>query len=253
MAFQPENDVEIALLRAAQNPDSTTELFRMMLNSDLLVLGTVAGQESATQKISLEPGGKLQLVVGEKNGEKFLPLFTSMTRMQAYLKEPGPKETNKFLAVNGRALLDLTRGAPVTLNPGSELARDFTPEEIARILDSAMLQGRPKVNLGLEVFPPNMVEVLTALFAKDTGVSAAWMIGVEFADRGGERHPLVGIETSGDMAALMGEIDRAAQVSLPGLVFDVQRVDRARPLGMADALLQTEPFYQRGQPAPKLN
>jgi hypothetical protein len=37
------------------------------------------------------------------------------------------------------------------------------------------------------------------------------------------------------------------------LVFDVQRVDRKRPAGMADAMLQLEPFYERGQPAPKLN
>ncbi len=248
MPFQPENEIEAALLRAVKNPDAATDLHRRMLNGDLLVLGAVEGQEDATDKIRLEPGGKVKLEIGDRNGEKFLPLFTSITRMQAYLKEPG-----KFLAVNGRALLDLTRGAPVTLNPGSEHAMDFSPELIARILDSQILQGQPKVNLGLEVFPPNMVEVLTAIFAKDPGVAAAWMIGVAFADRGGERHPLVGIETTGDMAALMGEIDKAAQASLPGLVFDVQRVDRARPQGMAEAMLQTPPFYERGQPAPKLN
>jgi hypothetical protein len=248
MPFEPENDIEVALLRAAQNPDAATDLHRLMLNGDLLVLGTVAGQEDATRKVSLEPGGKLQLVVGDRQGEKFLPLFTSLTRMQAYLKEPG-----KYLAANGRALLDLTRGAPVTLNPGSEHAMDFSPETVARILDSQILQGRPKVNLGLEVFPPGMVEVLTAIFAKNLAISAAWIIGVEFADRGGVRHPLVGIETSGDMAALLSDIERAAQVSLPGLLFDVQRVDRKRPIGMAEAMLQLEPFYERGQPAPKLN
>ena len=248
MPFEPENNIEIALLRAAQNPDAATDLYRAILNSDLLVLGTVAGQEDATQKVSLEPGGKLQLVVGDRNGEKFLPLFTSMTRMQAYLKEPG-----KFLAANGRALLDLTRGAPVTLNPSSELARDFTPEEISRMLDSPILAGQPKVSMGLEVYPPGMVEVLTALFAKEPGVSAAWMIGVEFVDRPGARIPLVGIETAGDMAALVSDIEQAARTSLPGLEFDLQRVDRAQPRGMADALLKTTPFYERGQPAPKLN
>jgi hypothetical protein len=248
MPFQPENDLEKALLRAVRDPAGVTALHRAMLDSDLLVLGTVAGQEDATQKVRLEPGGKLQLVIGDRNGEKFLPVFTSIARMQAYLKEPG-----KYLAANGRALLEVTRGAPVTLNPGSEHALDFLPETVARMLDSQILQGQPKVNLGLEVFPPNMVEVLTALFAKHPDVKAAWMIGVEFADRGGARHPLVGIETSGDMAALTREIEQAAQLSLPGLVFDLQRVDRARPLGMADALLKTTPFYERGQPAPKLN
>ncbi len=248
MPFQPENDIEAALLHAVKSPDAVTELYRAMLSSDLLVLGTIAGQEDSTQKVSLEPGGKLQLEVGEKNGEKFLPLFTSLTRMQAYLNKPG-----KYLAANGRALLDLTRGAPVTLNPGSEHARDFSPEEIGRILDNPIPPRRPKVKLGIDVYPPGMVEVLTALFAKDPGVIAAWIIGVDFVDRPGTAVPLVGIESSGDMAALVSEIEQAAKTALPDLEFDLQRVDRANPSGMADVMLKIPPFYERGQPAPKLN
>ena len=248
MAFQPENELETALLAAARNPDSIFRLQRLMLNSDLLVLGVVEGQEDATQKVSLDPGGKLKLVIGERNGEKFLPIFTSMTRMQAYLKEEG-----KFLSVNGHSLLDLTRGAPVTINPGSEHARDFTPDEIAQMLESPALQERSKIDLSQEVYPPGMVEVLTALFAKHPQVAAAWMIRVAFANNPGQHQPLVGIETSGDMAALMHEIQQAAETSLPGLVFDIQRVDRKKPLGMAETMLQHEPFYERGQPAPQLN
>ena len=116
-----------------------------------------------------------------------------------------------------------------------------------------MLQDRPKINLGQEVFPPGFIEALSAVFAKDPAVAAAWMIGVEFADRGGQRHPLVGIETTGDMAALVSDIELSVQSLYPGLLFDVQRVDRKRPLGMADAMLQLDPFYERGKPAPKLN
>ena len=252
MAFEPENELETALQRAVQHPDAATGLHRAMLNGELLVLGTIAGQENATQKVSVEPGCQLQLVVGEKNGAKFLPLFTSITRMQDYLQQH-PQTKDKYLSANGRALLDVTRGAPVTLNPASELSRTFTPEEIGRILDSQMLQDRPKINLGQEVFPPGFIEILSAVFAKDEGVAAAGMIGVEFAARGGLRHPLVGIETTGDMAALVSDIEQAMQTNFPGLLFDVQRVDRKRPLGMADAMLQLEPFYERGKPVPQRN
>ena len=49
----------------------------------------------------------------------------------------------------------------------------------------------------------------------------------------------------------MTEIQAAAEAAVPGLVFDVQRVDRHNPAGMTGALLQSVPFYERG--APTLN
>jgi hypothetical protein len=59
---------------------------------------------------------------------------------------------------------------------------------------------------------------------------------------------LIGIETasqSADWPALMQVIEAAAQGSVPGMMFDVQRVDRYNPAGMTSALLQAEPFYRR--------
>ncbi len=35
--------------------------------------------------------------------------------------------------------------------------------------------------------------------------------------------------------------------SIPSMVFDLQRIDRARPNSLTNALLQVPPFYQRGR------
>jgi len=49
----------------------------------------------------------------------------------------------------------------------------------------------------------------------------------------------------GDWPSLMRSIEAAAEASVPGMVFDIQRIDRRNPTGLADALLQVPPFYQR--------
>lgn len=240
MPFVSENRLEEALVQAVKNPAAVPDFYRLLLESDLLVLGTVEGQEDATSQFSLEPGGQLALVTGERNGERFLPIFSSLTRMQAYVKEE-----SRYLSVNGRALLDLTRGAPVILNPGSDYGRELTPEQIAQLLDTSPSPAGRHVAMGEADYPLALMQVLTAVFAKDAGVQTAWIISITPDGPGGKSHPLVGIETTGDMAALAADIERMAQDKLPGMVFDLQRVDRARPAHMANALLATQPFYQR--------
>jgi hypothetical protein len=238
MPFVSENRLEEALVRAVENPATAPDFYRLLLENDLLVLGTVEGQEDATSQFSLEPGGQLKLVTGERNGERFLPVFSSLPRMQAYVKEE-----SRYLSVKGHALFDLTRGAPVVLNPGSDYGREFTPQQIEQLLDS----GSQQIAMGEAEYPVALANVLTALFEKDAGVQTAWMINIA---QGGESHPLVGIETTGDMAALVTEIERAAQQKVPGMVFDLQRVDRAQPAHMAGELLKVQPFYQRGSSLP---
>ena len=124
MPFISENELERALVEAVKSPASAPDFYRLLLESDLLVLGTVDGQEDANDKFTLAPGGKINLVTGVKNGGTFLPVFSSLPRMQEYVKRE-----SKYLRVNGRALFDLTRGAPVTLNPASEYGKELTPRK----------------------------------------------------------------------------------------------------------------------------
>jgi hypothetical protein len=247
MPFISENDLERALVKAAREPAAAPDFYRLLLASELFVMGSVEGREGTTNQFTLEPGGKLNLVTGMKNGDVFLPIFSSLARMQEYAN----KEC-KYLRIAGHALLDLTRGPTVILNPASEYGKELTPEQVAQLLDPPVSRGQPRTIIGETEYPMALVETLTTIFAAHPNVEAAWMIQVSFADTPGP-HPLVGIETSGDWALLMHTIEEAASTSIPGMVFDLQRIDRQRPNSLTEALLQVPPFYQRRSRGPGLN
>ncbi len=244
MPFISQNKLEEALVRAVKSPATAPDFYRLLLESDLLVLGTVEGQDGS-EKFSLEPGGQLQLVTGENKGEKFLPIFSSLARMQEYVKEE-----SKYLSVNGRALLDLTRGSPVILNPASEYGRELTPGEVEQLLNPMAPSAPVALTTSDAFYPMALINALASVFEKHPQVQTAWMIRIGIGDADSQVQPLVGVETSGDMAALVADIEHAAAQDAPGIVFDVQRVDRTRPTGMAGALLQAQPFYRRGGAVP---
>lgn len=242
MVFIPENELEKALVRAVKEPHSAPNFYRLLLASDLLVLGSVEGREGAAEPFSLAPGCNVKLVTGTKGNSKYLPVFSSLARMQEYVRQE-----SKYLSLNGRALLDLTRGAPVILNPASEYGKELTPDEVRQLLDGI---GAPARAIpGQAVYPALLVEVLSGFFATRSEIENAWIIQVAPASQEGQpqAHPLIGIETSspGSWPSLMQALEAAAQANVPGLMFDVQRVDRFQPSGMAGALLQSEPFYRR--------
>lgn len=248
MPFISENELERALVKATKNSAAAPDFYRLLLESDLLVMGTVEGQEAATEKFTLAPGGRVNVVTGlKKGGGTFLPVFSSLLRMQDYVKQE-----SKYLRVNGRALLELTRGAPVILNPSSEYGKELSPEEVAQLLDPQVTRNPPRVIISEVDYPMPLVEALIGVFTARPDVEAAWMIQVKFAGQD-ELHPLVGVETAGDWSSLMLAVEAEAARSVPGLVFDLQRIDRARPNNLTDTLLQAPPFYQHRKNGPVIN
>jgi hypothetical protein len=246
MPFISENELERALVKAAKNPEAAPDFYRLLLESDLLVMGTAEGRESATETFTVTPGSRFNLVRGMKNGEPFLPVFSSLLRMQEYIKQE-----SKFLSIKGRALLELTRGAAVILNPASEYGKELSAQEVTKLLDPNTAHTQRTIT-GEAEYPVALVETLTGVFAARPDVEAAWMIQVSFSGQEAPQ-PVVGIETAGDWPSLAQAIAEAAQRFVPDMSFDLQRIDRARPQGLTDALLQVPPFYQRRASGPRVN
>jgi len=235
MLFIAENELEKALVEAVKTPTSAPDFYRLLLESNLLVMGSAEGRENAREEFSLTPGSQLKLVTGLKDGSQYLPVFSSLARMQEFVTQEC-----KYLSVNGRALLELTRGGPIILNPASQYGKELSPQEVKQLLDGPTIS---RATADAAEYPTARVEALTKLFAAHPEIATAWMIQTTFS--GGEKLPLVGIETTGDWSALMQVIQETAEAAVPGLIFDIQRVDPRNPVGLANALLQASPFYLR--------
>ena len=241
MLFIAENELEKALVAAVKTPSSAPEFYRLLLESDLLVMGAAEGREEAQEQFSLEPGTNLKLVTGLKDGVQYLPIFSSLARMQEFVQQ----ET-KYLSINGRALLELTRGGPIILNPASQYGKELSPLEVHQLLGGPTAPSEKHIVTGEAPYPMPLVQALTSVFAARPDIETAWMIQVTFADRADQPHPLVGIETAGDWPSLVQAIQAAAEAHVPDTLFDIQRVDRRNPAGMTSALIQAAPFYVRG-------
>jgi hypothetical protein len=130
MSFIPETSLEEAFLRAQKNPMSRREFNRMLLDSDLIVVGRIEGREFSEIGGTMRQGEKLKLGLVEHNGQRWIPCFTSTARLEA-----GIEQNTAYVVLNGRALLQMTRGLPVLLNMGSEIGKEFSTEEIDALLD----------------------------------------------------------------------------------------------------------------------
>src|SRR5215207_2971426 len=104
MAFAPQNELERSLLRASTDPAHRPQFYRDFVASQIFVVNhgePLAGEGETT----LEAGRSLRLQAIELNGKPHLPIFSSLERLQATLREAA-----SYIALNALEFLKITRG-----------------------------------------------------------------------------------------------------------------------------------------------
>jgi len=226
MGSKPENELERAMLLAAMQESARPEFYRLLLDSELVVLG--------------EMGERISIETVENGGQKFHPVFTSDTRCEAF----APREMPRF-RMQGRILFEVTRGAAFVVNPGWDLSKTLTPEEIAWCLSVPQAGGnlivaQPKVH------PKRLIKALCVLFTSRALIKAAHLAYVAREGVDHEAHPIIGLVADGDVPRLAEEIFQAAAEALPGTVIDVVWLNPDAPLNdLQQHLLGVTPFYKR--------
>lgn len=230
MTFAPENELEKAMQLAASEQSAHPAFYRLLLDSDLIVLGELVGS-----------GMSLDAV--ENGGVRYHPLFTSPTRLD------GLPTTRPHFRMRGRILFESTRGGAFVINPGSELGKTLSAEEIAWFLD-AFRPGRGDLIVAQpKVYPTKLVKALCVLFTSRQLIRAAHLVYVarEGIDR--EAHPMIGLEAEGDVPRLAQEIIEIADNVTSGQPIEVVYLDTTGPLDpLQKHLLSLPAFYQRTLP-----
>lgn len=135
MSFEPANTLEEKLVKAITEPSARPDFYNELRNSEIY---TIQGGPSPVQeKTELTAGQSVQLLSVEMDGKRYLPIFSSLTRMQDFIKEPV-----QYLAINALHFFNLTKGADVLLNPGSPFGKEFSAREIESILDGSVFNAQ---------------------------------------------------------------------------------------------------------------
>lgn len=225
--FTPENELEQAMLRASTEQASAPAFYRLLLECDLIVLGS-RGERLAIDVV--------------KNGNRFFhPIFTSPTRLDTFSSDPLPHFT-----LTGRALFEATRGAHFIINPRSPLAKTLFADEINwclqnfRVVDFAVYKT--------DNHPTQLIKALCVLFANRTQIQTARITCVGMPNNAASARILIGIEADGEVPRLVEEIFAAAAVTNPKLPVDVASLDTKHATHpLHQHILTVKPFFKRTQ------
>ncbi|MWV44262.1 hypothetical protein GRF59_11520 [Paenibacillus sp. HJL G12] len=135
MSFEATNTLEEKLAKAVNEPSARPDFYNELRNSEIYAIQ--GGQTPVQERTELTAGQSVQLLSVETNGKRYLPIFSSLTRMQDFIKEPV-----QYLAINALHFFELTKGADVLLNPGSAFGKEFSAREIESILDGSVFNAQ---------------------------------------------------------------------------------------------------------------
>ncbi|HEX7239389.1 MAG TPA: SseB family protein [Longimicrobiaceae bacterium] len=131
MPFEPQNELERSLVRAATDPAHRARFYRDLLEADLYVIDEGPPPEQPGWRVS---DGPAQLRVGsvETDGLRCIPVFSSVPRLQAAIDREVA-----YVGMRARDLLGIFAGADLVLNPGSDYGRVLTADEVRGVLDGS--------------------------------------------------------------------------------------------------------------------
>ncbi|WP_040882569.1 enhanced serine sensitivity protein SseB [Marinobacter nanhaiticus] len=247
--MDPQNDLEEALIQAANDPSSRPMFYKKLLAAKIFVLGFSDSPGEGLRTVA--EGEKLSLVNWEKNdGTAVIPFFTSLSALQKTLDEEA-----SFVSLAARDFFEMTRGSTLYLNPKLDYGKEFFPHEIEALLETGInhsltqrvVQEATRILLGQPAeYPARMVSALTSLLSKHSNIKAAYLCMMH--EEGTDKLPtlLVGFEGEGDLASAMKEAGSVvADTAPPGKPVDFIEVSRGDSGAASYMYESVEPFYQR--------
>ena len=116
----------------------------------------------------------------KKDGTIFFPFFTSLEKLQKTIRN-----NENYLRINTRSFLERIVGKHVVLNPYSEMAKEFVPEEISGLLNGdfnlhrnsnePMIQPQDEFSYP-SPYPIHMVEQIKILLQVKHAVASAYIV-----------------------------------------------------------------------------
>lgn len=230
----------------AEDPARSEEFWARLLSGQVFLLSDGIGQHG--ERIAKE-GETLKIInLATPDGVPFIPLFTSLEKLQRAIKQEA-----EYIALNGREVLDMTRGANIGLNPADEYGFLLAAEEIGRILDyfgaePMTVEKETEVLLGEPAEQPvKMKEIIVDIFKNDPRVQSAYF-AMMMNKASNQQSFLIGVvfKPGLDNKSVFDRAGAGAKKHIPkGYHLDFVVIDSDKPDGVSDYLLKSgEPIYK---------
>ncbi len=244
--FAPENNLEESLCKAADDPSHRLQFYKDLIASDIYLIQDGLIPETAGVK-TLKQGTQLQIEPMEIDGKKYLPIFSSITRLQMAIKE----EVG-YLAINALEFFKITRGAELILNPGMDYGKEFLSQEIESIISGEIFRPQEswtarentQVLIGQPSnYPTDLAESLKRFFKSQRSVKKAYLVHFYNPTRDDKPHTLIGVESNGNWDEIVAGAGMVAEgVEIPDPPVDFLQIEGK---DQENYFSGTKPFYQR--------
>ncbi len=230
--FEPENDIERMLVRAADEPSERPVFARALLDAEIFIVLVPEGGRivpGPDGKMTIPEGTRLVVPSAMRGKETLFPFFTTSSRARAWFE-------GEHIVAPDRAR-DLFGRHPDTafvLNPGSDYGKVFTPAEVTRFLAGRFEEeaGTAAIPDGQELLlgrPRTIPDTLVAALGRELGavesVHGAWLMLAAPA-RDAEQIWMLGVDHDAGWSAVQTAIDRAvAGDVLEGRLLDAVALD----------------------------
>jgi len=228
--FQPENELEKSLLKAADDPAYGPQFYKELSESKLFIIQHEQVPEKDAEGV-LEEDMNIQIHNIDIEGKPHIPFFSSLTRLQAVIDgEVG------YIALNALDFLNIVKGSDLILNPGSDFGKQFTKEEVIDIIDgtfgdpastyitekeTTVLVGKPKN------YPHELVNALSKYYKTNKEVSSAYLVHFFNPETNDPPHTLVGLQVTGNWDdVISSSVIICKSVEIPDPPVDFMKIDK---------------------------
>ena len=243
-AFEPNNPLESALMKAAEDPAARPQFLRLMLESRVLI--EAVGPRPKTKNGMTTESVQMQVKGIHFNGRHCIPFFTSDARLPA---------GTPYLLLGCKELFHMMKGQNFVMNPGAQYGKEFFANEITQMLDGTAFLPEQKIVVPNKSewliaeptdYPTELVAALSRFYATRPQVKRAWIAHYRNAENTeGQGSLIVALDLNEDaaMQSLAGEGGMLVKsyVQKPRFVDFVQYANT----GPTKYFVDKKPFYTK--------
>jgi SseB protein C-terminal domain/SseB protein N-terminal domain len=219
--FEPENDIERMLMRAATEPAARPAFARALMDAQIYVVFVsdkppLIGPEG---EFTVPPDAKLSLQAATRGEERLVAFFTAPSRAREWFKG-----NHIVMPDKTRDLFARHHNAAFFLNPGSNYGKEFLPGEVKGLLNghfgdepqTEIIQKAEQVLLAHpKEIPADLIAALAREFGQLSSVRSAFLM---LAQRSGKSEPswMLGVDHNGSWEDVRAAIGRAIKDDVLG-------------------------------------